>query len=81
VVEDIIDTGTTVQHLVTELSKRNPASLKIATLLFKKEALRVDIVPDYVGFEVPLRFLVGYGLDYDGYGRNLKHIYAEKTDL
>ena len=78
ILEDIVDTGLTIKHLVEDLISRRPASLHIATLLLKKECLQTDIRPEYVGFEVPDKFLVGYGLDYDGYGRNLRHIYAEK---
>lgn len=77
IVEDIIDTGLTMQYLLEELKQLNPSSVKIATLLFKKEALQVDIKPDYVGFEIPRKFVLGYGLDYDGAGRNLPDIYAE----
>lgn len=77
VVEDIIDTGLTLDFLMNELKKQNPASIKICTLMLKPSALKVDIKPDFVGFEVENHFLVGYGLDYNGYGRNLKHIYKE----
>jgi hypoxanthine phosphoribosyltransferase len=76
-VEDIIDTGLTMQYLLEQLELQEPASITIATLLLKKEALKVPIHPQYIGFEVPHTFLVGYGLDYDGYGRNLRHIYGE----
>lgn len=76
-IEDIIDTGVTMKHLLDQLQAHKPASICIATLLLKREALKEDITPNYIGFEVPHQFLVGYGLDYDGYGRNLKHIYAE----
>jgi len=76
-IEDIIDTGLTITYLINELNSLKPASIKIATLLLKPEALKFDIKPDYVGFEVPNKFLVGYGLDYNGYGRNFKHIYSE----
>jgi hypoxanthine phosphoribosyltransferase len=76
-IEDIIDTGLTMHHLLEQLKLQEPASISIATLLLKKEALKIPISPNYVGFEVPHKFLVGYGLDYDGYGRNLRHIYAE----
>lgn len=77
IIEDIIDTGLTISHLIKELKLKNVASFKIASLLLKPEALKIEVSPDYVGFEVPVKFLVGYGLDYDGYGRNLKHIYTE----
>ncbi len=75
--EDIIDTGLTLDYLLKELRKQNPESIKIGSLMLKPTALKVDIKPDYVGFEVENHFLVGYGLDYNGYGRNLKNIYKE----
>ena len=76
VLEDIIDTGRTLQAFLPELNNRNPASLKIATFLSKPEALLCpEIVADYVGFEIPNRFVLGYGLDYDGLGRNLGDLY------
>ena len=76
-IEDIIDTGLTIKYLLDELNLMKPASIKIATLLLKPEALKFNIKPDYVGFEVTNNFLVGYGLDYNSYGRNLKNIYSE----
>lgn len=78
VVEDIVDTGDTMKYLLDELKSKNPASVKLATILFKPEALRQDVKPDYVGFEIPPAFVVGYGLDYDGLGRNLNDIYVLK---
>ncbi len=78
VVEDIVDSGNTMAALVAELMKREPAEVKIATLLFKPAALRQKLSPDYVALEIPNDFIVGYGLDYDGYGRNLKDIYKVK---
>lgn len=78
ILEDIIDTGLTMRFLLDELAKQKPASVRIAALLFKKEALKTDIRPDYVGFEIPMKFVVGYGLDFDGAGRNLPDIYEEK---
>lgn len=75
-VEDIIDTGITLTFLVEEVSKMQPASLRVCSLLFKPEALKRDIGKvDYVGFEIPNEFVVGYGLDYKELGRNLKDIY------
>jgi hypoxanthine phosphoribosyltransferase len=77
IVEDIIDTGLTMHELLKEVKKLKPASIKIATLLLKRAALKKNIEPDFIGFEIEHKFVVGYGLDYDGYGRNLKHIYEE----
>lgn len=78
IVEDIIDTGHTMSYLMKMLEEKEPASIKIATLLFKPKALQVDIKPDYVAKEIPNDFIVGYGLDYDGHGRNLRDIYKVK---
>ncbi len=75
IIEDIVDTGNTVEKLFEVLEKENPASLKIATLLYKPEAYTKNIPIDYIAMEVGNEFLVGYGLDYDGLGRNLKDIY------
>ncbi len=75
VLEDIVDTGKTLSSFMPELRQRNPLSLKIATFLTKPEARQYDITPDYVGFEIPNKFVVGYGLDYDGHGRNLPELY------
>ena len=73
--EDIVDTGHTVVYLLDELKKSAPAKILVASLLLKPQALKHDLKIDYVGFEVPNDFLVGYGLDYDGLGRNLNDIY------
>ena len=75
ILEDIVDSGDTAVFLVEQLKSKNVASVRFATLLFKPNALRHDFKPDYTGFEVPNDFLVGYGLDYDGYGRNYNEIY------
>jgi hypoxanthine phosphoribosyltransferase len=79
VVEDIIDTGDTALYIINELQKQQPASLKFASILFKPAALKQNVKPDYVGFEIPPDFVVGYGLDYDGLGRNLNDIYKLKS--
>jgi hypoxanthine phosphoribosyltransferase len=79
VVEDIVDTGTTIEYLVDTLLPHNPASVKIATLLYKPEAYKKEVAIDYVGFEIPNLFVVGYGLDYDEMGRNLNEIYQIKA--
>ncbi len=78
IVEDIVDTGNTIVQMMDDLAKRNPASVRIAALLFKPEAYKKDVKIDYVGMEIPNAFIVGYGLDYDGLGRNLKDIYVIK---
>lgn len=73
-IEDIIDTGVTVDYLLTTLSVRKPASLKVCTLLYKPAHHRMRHHIDYVGFEIPDRFVVGYGMDYDGRYRELPYI-------
>lgn len=78
IVEDIVDTGNTIHKLVSDLSARHPAAIKIATLLFKPDALQLPVKPDYVGFEIPQKFIIGFGLDLDGLGRNLNDIYVVK---
>lgn len=78
VIEDIVDTGITLEKIIADLQKRQPASIAIATLLFKPAAYQKNIKVNYVGIEVANDFLVGYGLDYDGLGRNLKEIYKLK---
>lgn len=75
VIEDIVDTGNTIEELKKILEGHNLKQLKIATLFFKPEAYTKDIVLDYIGFEIPDKFIVGYGLDYDELGRNLPEIY------
>jgi hypoxanthine phosphoribosyltransferase len=76
IVEDIVDTGITMQHLLETLGTRNPKEIHIATLLVKPEKLQVDLNIEYKALEIPNDFIVGYGLDYDGYGRNLPEIYT-----
>ncbi|MEA4978314.1 MAG: hypoxanthine phosphoribosyltransferase [Petrimonas sp.] len=78
IVEDIVDSGNTMVVLKEELNKFSPKEIKIATLLLKPDALKQKIHLDYVALEIPNDFIVGYGLDYDGYGRNLKDIYKIK---
>ncbi len=75
IVEDIVDTGKTLHRFLPKLIHQQPKSLKIATLLHKPEATEYPLVLDYVGFEIPNKFVVGYGLDYDGLGRNFREIY------
>jgi len=76
IIEDIVDSGRTMQQLLYSLNSRNPAEIRIATFLFKPEALQCDLKLDYVAFEIPNDFVVGYGLDYDGYGRNFGQVYT-----
>jgi|TARA_B110000116_G_C16478712_1_gene421482 hypoxanthine phosphoribosyltransferase len=75
-VEDIVDTGNTLVKLYEILKEKNPKSIKIATLLYKPEAYKKSYGIDYVGKEIPNSFVLGYGLDYDGLGRNLSSIYV-----
>lgn len=75
ILEDIIDSGLTIEFLLNELQKYSPESIRVVTLLLKPEALKTKIRPDYVGIEIPNDFIIGYGLDYNGLGRNLKDIY------
>lgn len=75
IIEDIVDTGNTLYQFLPQLQNQQPASLKIAALLHKPEALQYPIKIDYLGFNVPNIFLLGFGLDYDGLGRNLTEIY------
>lgn len=75
IVEDIVDTGKTLSEFLPQLEHQQPASLKIAALLQKPEATVYPITVDYLGFSVPNKFLLGYGLDYDGLGRNIPSIY------
>lgn len=75
VVEDIIDSGNTLTYFMETLKSKAPASVAIAALLFKPEALKHPLQIDYVGFEIPPAFVIGYGLDYDGLARNLGGIY------
>ena len=74
IVEDIVDTGLTLQYLVENLKTRNPASLRVACLLDKPSRAKVRVPLEYVGFTIDDEFVVGYGLDYDGLYRNLPHI-------
>ena len=76
IVEDIVDTGLTMQRLLETLGTRNPESIHIASLLVKPEKLKVDLNIEYVAMEIPNDFIVGYGLDYDGFGRNYPDIYT-----
>lgn len=75
ILEDIVDTGKTLSEFLPQLQHHHPSSLKIAALLHKPEATVYPIKIDYLGFSIPNKFVLGYGLDYDGLGRNIKEIY------
>ena len=79
VLEDIIDTGITLEKIISLLKKEEVADIKVATLLFKPDAYTKDIHIDFIGKSIPNDFVVGYGLDYDEIGRNLPHIYKLKN--
>ncbi len=74
-VEDIVDTGLSMNYLIDKLQAQSPASVTVVTLLHKKEATKYDVPLDHVGFEIPNEFVIGYGLDYAQKGRNLAQIY------
>ena len=76
IIEDIVDSGRTMYGMVQKLKSLGVEDLRIATLFFKPEALKYDLDINYVAMEIPNDFIVGYGLDYDGYGRNLRDIYT-----
>ena len=80
ILEDIIDTGKTMSHLLPQLWHQQPASMKIAALLYKPAAMKHNITIDYNCFSIPDKFVVGYGLDYDGLGRNLAAIYRLREE-
>jgi hypoxanthine phosphoribosyltransferase len=76
IVEDIVESGQTMKQMIESLGTRNPESVRICTLFFKPEKLKEDLNLDYVAFRIPDDFIVGYGLDYDGLGRELKDVYT-----
>lgn len=76
IIEDIIDTGKTIHGLVETIKAKNPETLRIATLLFKPESLQEPVRPDYIGFSIPPKFIIGFGLDLDGMARNLPDIWV-----
>ena len=80
VIEDIVDTSTTAAELINLLAEHNPKSIKLATLLFKPNSIINQVMPDYVGFNIPSKFIIGYGLDLDGEARNLSDIYILSKD-
>ena len=81
IIEDIVDTGITMEHILNTLSPLSPASISIATFLLKPKSLQRKIDIKYVGFEIPSDFVIGYGLDFNGYGRNFSDVYVLSQDL
>ena len=79
ILEDIIETGTTMKRMMESLGTRHPASVELCTLLFKPERLKEDLSIKYVAFEIPNDFIIGYGLDYDQQARGLRDIYVLKN--
>ena len=75
ILEDIVDTGVTLDNIIKQLKGYEPAEILVATMLFKPDAYTKDLMLDYVGLEIPNDFILGYGLDYEGYGRNLSDLY------
>ncbi len=76
ILEDIVDTGKTIETIIRKLNGFQPSSIRVVTLLYKPEACCADIHLDYVGFRIPNKFVIGYGLDYNGFGRRYEDIYA-----
>ncbi len=83
IVEDIVDSGKTIEHILEQVNSQRPESVKVASFLFKPEVFKKDFTIDYIGLEIANDFIVGYGLDYNGLGRNLRDIYVikEKTNV
>lgn len=79
IIEDIVDTGNTMKAMVEQLGKRQPKQILVSTLLLKPDALVNEVPLDYVALRIPSDFIIGYGLDYDGYGRNYPEIYKIKN--
>ncbi len=78
ILEDIVDTGLTVDKVKTMIRLKHPESIEVCTLLFKEDAFKGDVPPKYFGFKIPNKFVVGYGLDYNELGRNIREIYQLK---
>jgi hypoxanthine phosphoribosyltransferase len=76
VLEDIVDTGNTIENIMKQLKALEPATLKVATLLFKPQSYQKNLMIDYIGLEIPEGYIIGYGMDYNGYGRNFEDIYS-----
>jgi hypoxanthine phosphoribosyltransferase len=80
VLEDIVDTGITIESIITDLHTKQPLSVQVATLLHKPEAYIKKVLLKYIGFSIPNQFVLGYGLDYDQLGRNLKDLYVLQSE-
>ena len=80
IVEDIVESGLTIKRMMEQIGTRNPASVQVCTLFFKPEKLKEDLTLDYVAFSIPNDFIVGYGLDYDQQGRQLRDVYSLRED-
>jgi hypoxanthine phosphoribosyltransferase len=80
VLEDIVDTGVTLETIIRQLRGYEPLEIRVATFLHKPDATLKEVKLDYVGMEIPNDFILGYGLDYDGYGRNFREIYQMVED-
>ncbi len=78
ILEDIIDTGLTLQHTMDALQNLGAASIEVVTLFLKPDSFKKRIDVKYIGFKIPNEFIIGYGMDYEGYGRNLKDVYIQK---
>ena len=81
IIEDIVDTGYTAVRMIEDLKKMGPRSVRFATLLHKPESSRTGFTPDYIAFSIPPKFILGYGLDLDGKGRNLRDIYVIEEEI
>ena len=79
IVEDIVDTGNSIEYLIKHLQAQNPKSYRIVSLFYKPDAYKKTYPIDYIGINIPDKFILGYGLDYDGLGRNLPDVYQLKT--
>ncbi|HEY9124327.1 MAG TPA: hypoxanthine phosphoribosyltransferase [Bacteroidales bacterium] len=79
IVEDIIDTGITLEYLLKQIEQQQPAKIKVASMFFKPKACKMPVHIDYLGTEIPNDFVIGYGLDYNGFGRNLPDLYRLKS--
>ena len=80
IVEDIVDSGNTLKKFIATLEERNPRSISVATLFYKPDAVKHELPLNYIGMSIPNDFVIGYGLDYNGLGRSLRHLYSLAED-